>query len=78
MKNITISIFAIIGFVAIISGFTNQAEQSAQPTHGTPESHVWKLIPNSVPGKIAAYQVNAVSGEVRFFEREKQIAIENK
>ena len=39
IKDITISIFAIIGFVAIISGFTNQAEQSTQPTYGTPESH---------------------------------------
>jgi putative Mn2+ efflux pump MntP len=45
MKNITISIFAIIGFVAIISGFTNQAEQTNQTT---PESHVWELYRQTV------------------------------
>jgi|TARA_B110000444_G_C18351568_1_gene371990 hypothetical protein len=44
IEDIAISIFAIIGFVAIITGFTNQAEQSAQPTYGTPESHVWELV----------------------------------
>ena len=44
IEDITISIFAIIGFVAIITGFTNQAEQSAQPTYGIPESHVRELL----------------------------------
>ena len=68
IKDITISIFAIIGFVAIISGFTNQAEQSTQPTYGTPESHVWELqTDNSY-----AYVLNKQTGEVRkYFKLQK-------
>ena len=75
IKDITISIFAIIGFIAIISGFTNQAEQTnqTQSSGAVPETHVWKLIPTTET--VAAYQINVVTGEVRFFEREKQIAI---
>lgn len=38
IKDITLSIFAIIGFIAILSSFNNQPKQE---THGTPESHVW-------------------------------------
>tara|TARA_R110001632_G_scaffold67402_1_gene158263 strand:+ start:8452 stop:8700 length:249 start_codon:yes stop_codon:yes gene_type:complete len=40
-KDITISIFAIIGFVTILSSFNNQTEP--QVNHGTPESHVWEV-----------------------------------
>ena len=43
IKDITISIFAVIGFIAIITAFTNQPEQANQTIYGTPESHVWKL-----------------------------------
>ena len=39
IKDITISIFAIIGFVFILSSFTNQSQE----THSTPESHVWEM-----------------------------------
>jgi hypothetical protein len=38
IKDITLSIFAIIGFIDILSSFNNQPKQE---THGTPESHVW-------------------------------------
>ena len=41
IKDITISIFAIIGFVTILSSFNNQSEP--QVTNGTPESHVWEV-----------------------------------
>jgi hypothetical protein len=41
IKDITISIFAVIGFVAIITAFTNQPTQANQTT--TPESHVWEI-----------------------------------
>ena len=44
IKDITISIFAIIGFVAIITAFTNQPEQANQTVYGTPESHVWEAF----------------------------------
>ena len=38
-KDITISIFAIIGFVTILSSFNNQSQE----THSAvPESHVWE------------------------------------
>ena len=41
IKDITISIFAIIGFVTILSSFNNQSEP--QETHSAvPESHVWE------------------------------------
>ena len=35
IKDIVIGIFAVIGFGAIVTGFTNEAQQ-------TPESHVWE------------------------------------
>ena len=40
IKDITLSIFAIIGFVAILSSFNNQTQQEV---HGNPESHVWEF-----------------------------------
>ena len=60
IKDITISIFAVIGFVGIITGFTNnQAQQTI------PESHVWKFY---VTGQRANYLVNSVTGEIRLFK----------
>ena len=41
IKDITISIFAVIGFVAIIAAFTNQPEQANQTI--TPESHIYEM-----------------------------------
>ena len=40
IKDITLSIFAIIGFISIITAFNTQPQQE---THGTPESHVWEM-----------------------------------
>ncbi len=58
IKDITISIFAIIGFVAILSSFNNQTQQ----THSTiPESHVWDVADDDVD----VYMFNKVTGEVR-------------
>ena len=42
IKDITLSIFAVIGFVAILSSFTNQPQ--SEVTNGTPESHVWDMV----------------------------------
>jgi len=68
IKDITISIFAIIGFVAIVTGFTNEAEQ--QTTFGTPESHVWKLqVSPSSDGMGRMFAINTVTGEVRKYAR---------
>tara|TARA_A100001015_G_scaffold286628_1_gene355542 strand:- start:39 stop:344 length:306 start_codon:yes stop_codon:yes gene_type:complete len=75
IKDITISIFAIIGFVAIVTGFTNEAEQPQQ-MYATPESHVWSfhISDPSGGGNVAgskhsmAFAINKVTGEVRKYE----------
>ena len=59
IKDITLSIFAIIGFVAILSSFNNQTQQ----THSTvPESHVWDAVTSSGNN---VYIFNKVNGEIR-------------
>ena len=55
IKDITISIFAIIGFVTILSSFNNQSQE----THSTPESHEWKSFYYS--GELR-YTINYVDG----------------
>jgi hypothetical protein len=60
IKDITISIFAIIGFVAILTSFNNQTEP--QVTHGTPESHVWEL---TAVGTQAGFLWNKETGELK-------------
>ena len=45
IKDITISIFAVIGFVAIITGFTrNENNNAIQSSYAIPESHVWEVV----------------------------------
>ncbi|MBH46009.1 MAG: hypothetical protein CMC93_05285 [Flavobacteriaceae bacterium] len=62
IKDITISIFAIIGFVAIITAFTNQPEQANQTIYSTPDSHVWQ---SDISDQGRFYLYNKVTGEVR-------------
>ena len=65
IKDITISIFAIIGFIALVSGFTNKTE-TQQPTHlGTLDSHVWEFYLSSESNSTRAFSINKVTGEVR-------------
>ena len=65
IKDITISIFAIIGFVTILSSFNNQTQE----THSTvPESHVWELI-IADGNENRPYAINKVTGEVRKYNR---------
>jgi len=69
IKDITLSIFAIIGFVAILSSFNNQ-------THDTvPESHIWELS-NTVAGeggdRTKTYKINKVTGEVFYIVKDKE------
>ena len=69
LKDITLSIFAIIGFISILSSFNNQSE--TQETHGNPESHVWEFHLNnsSTQGMDAmAFSINKKTGEVRKYE----------
>ena len=71
IKDITISIFAVIGFVVIITGFTtNESNESQKITYGTPESHVWEII--SV-GETKAVAINKVTGEGKLFVGSKSI-----
>ena len=59
IKDIIIGIFAVIGFVAIVTGFTNE---TSDPQY--PESHVWEMeISDADSGR--AYMYNKVTGEVR-------------
>ena len=71
IKDIIIGVFAVIGFAAIVTGFTNEAEQE----HTVPESHVWVLSnPISPSGASASkiYSLNKATGEVRFYSGAKQ------
>ena len=62
-KDITISIFAIIGFVTILSSFNNQSQE----THSTvPESHVWEMKLKDTGTTYFLY--NKITGEVRSYE----------
>ena len=62
IKDITLSIFAIIGFISIITAFNTQTQQQ---THGTPESHVWEM---HLHNELRAYlSINKVTGEVRAY-----------
>ena len=66
IKDITISIFAIIGFVAIVSGFTTNETENQQMS-ATPESHVWEMkVSETDNGRVYIY--NKVTGEVRKYE----------
>ena len=73
IKDITISIFAIIGFVAILSSFNNQSEP--QVTYGTPESHEWEILQKSVERgqklNTFHYLYNKKTGKVRVVEFKK-------
>ena len=63
MKNIKdtiIGLFAVIGFLAIVSGFTTNIT-TQQPTYGTPESHVWEI--RGAEGSFG-YLYNKKTGEV--------------
>ena len=68
IKDIVIGIFAVIGFAAIVTGFTNEAGQ--EPTFGTPESHVWEFHINngSINAAVFAFAINKQTGEVRKYE----------
>ena len=72
IKDITISIFAIIGFAFLLSSFTsnNEVVETEQQVYGPPESHVWEfhLSDPSSNSDGMAFSINKVTGEVRKFE----------
>jgi len=61
LKDIVIGIFAVIGFFAIASGFSNNQAQASTPS--VPESHVWEMY--RVDQSPYAYVLNKQTGEVR-------------
>ena len=64
-KDITLSIFAIIGFLTILSSFNNQTQQ----THSTvPESHIWEMHLTSDQNESFVFAINKQTGEVRKYE----------
>ena len=71
IKDITISIFAIIGFAFVLSSFTsNETSETQEVVYGTPESHVWELeVVDGGDLSGRAFAINKVTGEVRKYNR---------
>ena len=69
IKDIVIGIFAVIGFAAIVTGFTNEAAEDVDPQY--PESHVWEAIALDGANDDAQrlYMYNKKTGEVRKYNR---------
>ena len=63
IKDVIIGVFAVIGFAAILTGFTNEALQE----HTVPESHVWEMHISDEDGG-RAMTINKVTGEVRKYQ----------
>lgn len=74
IKDIVIGIFAVIGFTAIVTGFTTNESSTPQQINGTPESHVWEFHLNSsdIKQSVYAFAINKVTGEVRKYETNYQ------
>jgi len=71
IKDIVIGIFAVIGFAAILTGFTNNVKEEVAIQNpsilATPESHVWEYAAsNKVGPTTAIYVINKQTGEIRY------------
>lgn len=65
IKDIVIGIFAVIGFTAIVTGFTNESNQEP----AVPESHVWEAVDTEgTANESRLYIYNKTTGEVRLYE----------
>ena len=73
IKDVILSIFAVIGFVSLLSSFTNQPQ--SEVTNGTPESHVWAFGANDASAPYT-YIYNKVTGEVRKLSKESYSVLE--
>lgn len=59
LKDIVLIGFAVLGFVSLLSGFTEQQ------VYGTPESHQWEF---HSPRAAVYFMHNKVTGELRSYE----------
>ena len=64
IKEITICLFAVIGFISIITGFTSEKTYNSSQ-YSIPESHVWSIQNPTDDGRNRVYCINAITGEVR-------------
>ena len=64
LKEIVLIGFAVVGFISVLSGFTQKEND------GTPESHAWTMILNNgIDGNsIQAFAINKITGEVRKYD----------
>jgi len=80
LKDIIIGIFAVIGVLALVTGFTNDDEKTLMQKSqilATPESHVWEFS-EAMPSPSGIkqpriYVVNKVTGEVKLFKGGSQV-----
>mgnify|MGYP001131353465 CR=1 FL=1 len=64
LKDIVLIGFAVVGFISILSGFTEQQ------VYGTPESHQWEMTTAfEQTGQQRVYILNKVTGEVRKYSK---------
>ena len=76
IKDITLSIFAVIGFVAILSSFTNNniQEETTEADYAVHKSHIWEgMTTLNENGEGRFYLYNKVTGEVRKYSRSMPI-----
>ena len=70
IKDVIIGVFAVIGFAAIVTGFTNVKEEvdiQNPSILATPESHVWEYATsNKIGPTTAIYVINKQTGDIRY------------
>ncbi|MDB4010212.1 hypothetical protein N9484_04190 [Polaribacter sp.] len=71
IKQITLSVFAIIGFYAVVSGFT-KGEQKVKVNYETPKTHVWEIYGAE---KSFAWLLNKETGKVYGLDAERRARV---
>ena len=70
LKDIVLIVFAVVGFISTLSGFTEQ-----QVT-GTPESHVWEVYGTEAGlGYSYSWLLNKQTGEVKGLNAERNAVV---
>ena len=66
IKDIVLVGFAIVGFISVLSGFTEQQ------VYGTPESHAWQIF--GAEGNYA-WLLNKQTGEVKGLDADRNAVV---